>query len=125
MPVFLSNVTTPLINNPNPAPDGSVQTPTVQTTLATGATQITAALLIGEITIIPNNTAANGVILPVGLRGQRLVVYPSLITAAPLVYPPIGGTINNGAVNAGLATPARLMRNLICLTADGLTWVSN
>jgi hypothetical protein len=113
-----------LIDNPAPLPDGTVIDPLVTQATAAGTTQATAAALTSEITVITNNTTANGVILPVGLRGQRLWVYGALAAAGPIVYPPVGGTLNNGTANAGAALVARQMRMYICSDNTGLNWIA-
>ena len=131
MPAVVNTQTGQLISNAHPYVDGSIQVPFVTTIAAAGTTQATATPVVGEVNLISNNTAANGVILTVpntlgsGNIGQRVVIYPQLATNAPLVYPPLGGTINNGAVNAGFASAARVARTFICVSNDGLTWISN
>lgn len=131
MPAVVNTQTGNLISNFAPFPDGSVQVPFVATIAAAGTTQATATPVVGEVNLISNNTAANGVILTIpnnqgsGNIGQRVAIYPQLVTNAPLVYPPLGGTINGAAVNAGFATAARVMRNFLCVSADGLTWISS
>ncbi len=131
MPAVVNTQTGNLISNFAPYLDGSVQAPVVATIAAAGTTQATATPVVGEINLINNNTATNGVILVIpntqgsGNINQRVVIYPQLATNAPLVYPPLGGTINGGAVNAGFATAARVMRNFLCVSADGLTWIAS
>lgn len=115
----LSNTVGLLLNNANPQPDGVVETPVPVTLAATGTTQATAAAIVGEITTITNNTAANGVILPVPTAGQKFFIIPALATNAPLLYPPVGGSINFGTVNAGLAITARKGALAIALDATG------
>jgi hypothetical protein len=124
MPAIFNTQVGSLISNSNPYPDGAIQVPFVSTIAAAGTTQSTATPILAEVNLINNNTAANGFILPVGLLGQRVVVYPQLVTAACLGYPPVGGTINNGTVNAGAATVARIMKTFVCVSGNGLTWVS-
>lgn len=130
MPAVVNTQVGALVSNASPYMDGAIATPFVTTVAAAGTTQATATPLVAEINLISNNTATNGVILTIpnnqgsGNIGQRFVVYPQLATNAPLVYPPLGGTINNGAVNAGLASAARVMRTFVCVSADGLTWIS-
>ena len=97
------------------------------TVLAAGTTQATATAIGNEspLSTIANNTAANGVILPIAAySGQNIGLFPALITAAPLVYPPVGGTINNGTVNAGVAITARKVTLFIAADRTGLNWVS-
>lgn len=119
--------TAPLINNSNPLPDGSVQSPyTIATVAAAGTTQATATQLAAPFNLISNNTAANGVILPVasGIR-QTITVYPQLATNAPKVYPPVGGTINSGTVNVSVASTAQKAVDYIAIDTTGLNFVTS
>lgn len=123
-----TNKTSLQVNNANPQPDTYRSVFNVTTIAAAGTTQPTATALgnTQPFVLINNNTAANGVILPVAAYiGQTIAIYPQLATNAPLVYPPVGGTINSGTANAGVATPARKMVEYVCVSRDGLTWVSN
>ena len=126
MPNFTSpaSVTT-MIANPNPYPDGVTIDPNPTTIAFAGTTQATAAPIVDLVAVITNNTAANGGILPVGTGGQRILLIPSLVTNAPLVYPPVGGTINFGTVNAGVAITARKVAEFVALDATGLNWGLN
>jgi len=113
-----------LINSANPLPDAVVETTTsVVDVAATGTVQTDAAPISARYVRITNNTAANGVILPLGVKGQSITVYPALITNAPKVYPPVGGTIANGTVNASVAATARTKTNFVCIDDTGLNWV--
>ena len=47
MPIQLSNIVSPLIDNPGCLPDATVQTPFITSTPAAGTTQATAAALTG------------------------------------------------------------------------------
>jgi hypothetical protein len=85
---------------------------------AAGSTQATATSVTDSFILITNNTAANGIILPILTAGPEVWIFPQLVTNAPLVYPPVGGSINAGTVNAGLATPAR--KATIFKAIDGL-----
>ena len=114
-----------LINNPSPQPDGSVSNPNIVSMAAAGSTQVTAVALTAPTTIITNNTAANGVILPVGSKGQVVTVIPQLATNAPRIYPPVGGTVNFGTVNVHAAAPAQRRTSFQCLDTAGLTWASD
>lgn len=94
---------------------------------AAGTTQATGTLIGNEapFVIINNNTAANGAVLPVGAYiGQQIEVYPQLVTNAPKIYPPVGGTINDGSANASVAATARKVTRFICVDRAGLTWVT-
>jgi hypothetical protein len=119
MPAVFNTQTGLIISNPNPYPDGQIVDPTPLTLAAAGTTQATAAPVVNDITTISNNTAANGVILPVPTAGQTFYIIPALVTNAPLVYPPVGGSINFGTANAGVAITARKMAQFIALDTTG------
>lgn len=114
-----------LINNPAPLPDGTVSNPNVQTVAAAGTTQATATPLLVQLNVVSNNTAANGLVLPVGTKGQTVAVMPALATNAPKIYPPLGGTINFGTVNASVAAPAQRETTFRAVDTTGLNWVSS
>jgi hypothetical protein len=125
MPISVSNTVGTLLNNANSLPDGTVQTPFVQSVLAAGvSSQATATPITGEINVITNNTTTNGVILPVGVKAQRIEIWGALAVAGSIVYPPVGGTLNGAAVNAGAALASRVMRSYRCISDDGLQWIS-
>lgn len=114
-----------LINNPSPLPDGTVGSSNIQTIAAAGTTQATATALAAPVNVISNNTAANGAALPVGTINQTVMVYPALATNAPKIYPPVGGTINGGTVNASVAAPAQRETSFRAIDSTGLNWVSS
>lgn len=125
MPNQLSNTVGLLINNSNPLPDAVTESSfPILDIAAAGTTQATATPLTANLTSINNNTAANGVILPVGTVQQKMYVYPKLITNAPKIYPPVGGTINFGAVNSSVAATAQKTIELICIDRSGLNWIA-
>lgn len=116
-----------LQNAGNIQPDTLRQTYSISTIAAAGTTQATATAIGNEqpFVFISNNTATNGVVLPVAAYiGQEITVFPQLVTNAPLVYPPVGGTVNNGTANAGVATPARKAVKYIAVDRTGLNWVT-
>ena len=128
MAVATSTNKVSLLQNGNSIqPDTYRQVASVVTIAAAGTTQATGTAIGNEqpFVLISNNTAANGVVLPVAAYiGQEISIFPQLVTNAPLVYPPVGGTVNNGTVNAGVATPARKVAKFICIDRAGLTWVT-
>ena len=116
-----------LSNANNIQPDTYRQSANVSIIAAAGTTQATGTAIGSEqpFVLINNNTAANGVVLPVATYiGQEISVFPQLVTNAPLVYPPVGGTINSGTVNAGVASTARKQVKYTCIDRAGLTWVT-
>lgn len=124
MPTLLSNTIGNLINSANPLPDATVATTaSIATVAAAGTVQTNATPVNAQLTIINNNTAANGVILPVGVRGQEIVIYPQLATNAPKVYPPVGGTVGFGAVNANTTAAAQAKTSFYCIDNTGLNWI--
>ena len=128
MAVATSTNKVSLLQNGNSIqPDTYRQAASVVTIAAAGTTQATGTAIGNEqpFVLISNNTATNGVVLPVAAYiGQEISIFPQLVTAAPLVYPPVGGTVNNGTVNAGVATPARKVAKFICIDRAGLNWVT-
>jgi hypothetical protein len=128
MAVATSTTKVSLLQNANNIQPNTIrQTFNISTIAAAGTTQATGTAIGNEqpFVLISNNTAANGVVLPVAAYiGQEITIFPQLVTNAPLVYPPVGGTINNGTANAGVATPARKAAKFICVDRAGLTWVS-
>lgn len=95
---------------------------------AAGTTQATAAAVGNEspFELVTNNTTTNGIILPVAsLIGQEITIYLQLPNSSTRVYPPVGGTIDGGAVNANIfARPRKLVR-FIAIDRTGLNWVSS
>jgi len=116
-----------LQNNSNIQPDTLRYTANITTIAAAGTTQATATAIgnTQPFVLISNNTAANGVVLPTAAYiGQVITVFPKLVTDAPVVYPPVGGTVNNGTVNAGIASPAQKAVQYICVDVTGLQYVT-
>ena len=116
-----------LQNANNVQPDTIRQTFSIATIAAAGTTQATGTAIGSDkpFVLISNNTATNGVILPPDAYiGQEITVYPQLATNAPLVYPPVGGTVNSGTTNAGVATPARKAVKYVSIDRTGLNWVT-
>lgn len=111
-----------LISNPAPLPDALVDTQSSAVIAAAGTTQITAAPITTSVVWISNNTATNGVILPVGVKNQKITIHPQLVTNAPKVYPPVGGTVVGLAVNANTTAAAQTKTFFICYDDTGLNW---
>lgn len=73
---------------------------------ATGSTAAGAAPLVSNINILGTVAASSGVSLPIiTAPGATVRVYNSTATVAE-VYPPLGGTINGGSINAGVTLAA-------------------
>ena len=122
-----TNKTSLLSNANNIQPDTYRQSASVATIAAAGTSQATGTQIGNEqpFVLISNNTAANAVVLPVAAYiGQEISIFPQLVTNAPLVFPPVGGTINSGAVNASVASTARKQVKYTCIDRAGLTWVT-
>lgn len=121
------NKTSLLPNNANPQPDLNIDQNDIYTVAAAGTTQATAFAIGNSLPfiIISNNTAANGVVLPAAaFKGQLISIFPSLVTNAPKVYPPVGGTINFGAVNASVANTAQKTVDYIAIDSTGLNYIT-
>lgn len=109
-------------------PDAIRQVFSVTPHLAGGTTQATATPIGNEspFELIANNTTANGVILPVAsMIGQEIIIYTQLPNASMRVYPPVGGTVDSGVVNAAVfALPRKLIR-FVSVDRTGLNWISS
>ena len=96
-------------------------------TTVSGGTQATGLQLTNGINFIGVVTAANdGVTLPataIGVLG--IVVRNNSATNALTVYPPVGGTINAQAANAGLSLAAATSAEFFPVSSTGLGFVSN
>jgi hypothetical protein len=73
---------------------------------ATGATQLTALLITEELNVFTTVAAGSGAILRGDLGPGDEQDAANYGANALLVYPPLGGTMQNGAVNAGFSVAA-------------------
>lgn len=96
-----------------------------QRTVAAAGTGQTDATAVGGggLNVVTGSSGTNGVRLPKGKNPHTFWVYSSAATNAMLVYPPTGGTINNGTANAALSVAARKPVQFACLI-DGITWMA-
>ncbi|MES1987325.1 MAG: hypothetical protein V4440_04710, partial [Pseudomonadota bacterium] len=119
--------TSVLINNPTPLPDATRGEWNIVTIAAAGTSQ-SDATAIGNaqpFVLISNNSASNGVLLPTASYiGQQIVVYPTLVSGATKIYPPVGGTINTGVLNTPVASTARKSATYISVDRTGLNYVT-
>jgi len=72
---------------------------------ATGTTQATALLISGDLNVFSTVASGTGCILPVGGENDTYSIINDGANAL-LIYPPVGGTINGGAVNASASLAA-------------------
>lgn len=120
---MVNQVTDKLNSNPAAQPDGSVMTEKIFEAEAAGTTQATGTALSateGDVIIVTNNTAANGVVLPANAKGKKVTIIGAL-NAVALVYPPVGGSINYGSANAAVSLAARIPGVFIAI--DELNWI--
>lgn len=68
---------------------------------AAGSTQATATVLTSDVSFISTATASTGVLLPVGEPSKTMTVFNGGANTMS-IYPPVGGTINGGSVNAAV-----------------------
>lgn len=88
---------------------------------AAGTTQATALALVEDNNFVGTTAAGTGVILQSNLKkGDRIYVFNGGANAL-LVYPPVGGTIDGAAANAGLSLATLKGAMFIC-AGDGLTF---
>jgi hypothetical protein len=86
---------------------------------ATGATQATALPLVDDVNRITTTALSTGVIVPAMQAGDNVCIANHGANAL-LVYPPLGGTIGNGATNAGVSVPLNKSADVHCI--DPLTY---
>jgi hypothetical protein len=83
---------------------GSAGLPSIGLTAA-GSTQATAFTIGNDINQFTTVAAGTGAILPAGNAGDEITVWNGGANAL-LVYPPVGGQVGAGAVNAGFSVAA-------------------
>lgn len=91
---------------------------------AAGSTQATAtALSLDDLQVVTTVAASQGVILPSILSaGDKIVVANYDASDALSLYPPVGGKINNGTLNAAVSITAG--KNAVCTCIDSLNFVA-
>lgn len=110
----------PIISNPNAYPDGVLSTSVIEDAVATGTDQSTAKAVSGAVVNVTNNSATNGIILE-AVKGKQYIISGAL-AAVTKVYPPVGGSINGGSVNAALSLVSRKPGLFVCI--DGLNYIA-
>lgn len=98
---------------------------------ALGSTQATATLLsLASNSVVTVGAGSTGVILPPGngagdalSAGDWVRVYNAVAGNAINVYPPLGGKINGGTLNAAISLAALKPAEFICI--DGLNFFAN
>ncbi len=91
---------------------------------AQGSTDATTSLISGKFTQITgsNGSTAISCILPSGQTGDVYLLYPTAASNAVTVFPPLGGSINNGTVSTGsFSMTAQTPYLAICVSA--LVWL--
>lgn len=88
---------------------------------AAGTTQATAYQLTKSISIIGTAALSSGVILPGNCGHSDVLRVKNEGANAATVYPPVGGTIDGGAANAGVSVAVAAGVTLVCVD-NGLTF---
>ena len=92
---------------------------------AAGTTQTTALALTADVNSVGTTALSSGVILPATASQSDTVVVFNGGANALEVYPPVGGTINGGATNAGVSLATLKGAEFRCVAASGgLTWIA-
>lgn len=86
---------------------GVLETSRQRSVAASGSSQTDAALIGANVSLVSGASGTNGVVLRKGKAQYTGMIYSSAATNALLVYPPAGGTINNGSVNSPFSVTAR------------------
>lgn len=95
-----------------------------------GTTQATAALLpFSSVVVVPTAANNSGVILPPGngtgdsmAAGDWIMVYNGDVNTL-LLYPPVGGKLNDGTVNASVSIATKT--SLMMFSIDGLKFIAS
>lgn len=105
---------------------GVIESSVQRTVAATGSAQTDAALIGANVSVVTGASGSNGVVLRKG-KGTPYagVIYSSAATNALLVYPPVGGTINNGSLNAAVSVAARKPAIFWMVAGSGLDFIVN
>jgi len=99
------------------------QTAPVVVLAAAGTNQATAsAITLVPITKVTGGDGTKGVVLPQPTGALASTMRVVSVSGALKVYPPVGGTINGGSVNANITLSQNIPAEFTCL--DGLTWFS-
>ena len=88
--------------------------------VAAGTTQATALAVVNDINIFSTVAAGAGAILPT--FGSAFVTVFNNGANALLVYPPVGGSVNQAALNTAFSVAAG--KSCTFQTPDGMTWVA-
>lgn len=90
---------------------------------ATGSDQAGALGIVDDISIVTTTAASTGVRLPANSQVADSFVIANHGANALAVYPPTGGKVANGSVNAALSVPAT--KTVICFSIDGTNFAAN
>jgi hypothetical protein len=74
--------------------------------------------LNGDINILTITQAADASVLPAGLPKGTITYIVNLSASASVLFPPVGGAINGGTVDASVALTAS--KTTIAIAVDGL-----
>lgn len=91
--------------------------------IATGTTQATAYVLAACVTRFGTVAASTGALLPPAAPGDDYIV-ANFGANTLTVYPPLGGSIDNGSANAGVTVAANATKWFTCVDGAGLNYVS-
>lgn len=89
---------------------------------AAGSTQATALLVSADVNVVTTAASSTGVILPSTLSAGDFLEVVNYGANTITVYPPVGGKINNGTLNAGKTVTAN--SNAIFTCIDNLNFFS-
>lgn len=96
-----------------------------QSVTGTGTAQTGGAAILseGHIALVTAASSQTAVVLPSGAKIGTPYFIVGVGSAAPIVYPPSGGTINAGSANAGLTLSAATA-TAILVRASTTAWYS-
>lgn len=94
------------------------------TQTATGSSsQTNSFAIVSDITIFTTAAGNTGARLPAGSSPGDSFVISNLDSNTMLIYPPTGGVINGGSVNASANLTTK--KSVICFSIDGTNYLAN
>ena len=91
---------------------------------AAGTNQATAYAIVSPFSQFSTVAASTGAILPAQCLANDSVAAYNAGANTLTVYPPVGGTINGGSVNAGVSVSTKTLTRFTCIGGAGLDWAT-
>lgn len=90
---------------------------------AAGTTQGTATPIVADVNAVTTATSLQGVILYDGMIGDDQWVYNGVANTPIYLYPPVGDSLNQLAVNSGMVLAP--YTGVFCKKVTSVIWLAN